>query len=586
MSAESEPLLGLRTTKSHDDASSSHHDIPQSRAGGVARMDRVSANMTDTQRWLLFLSIFIVGFAYGLEAQVRSAYQPYATASFSLHSYLATISVLRSVVAVAVQPTCAKIADVAGRFEVIFAATCFYVLGMAIESTASSVWVFCFGGIVYQVGYTAIVLLLEVLIADLSSMRARVFFSYVPALPFIVNSWLSGTVTSAVLANTTWRWGIGMWCIIYPIASAPLLTLLWTVERSANSGEHGPSREYKSLNFKRRVEIIMDQLDLVGLSILVAAFALVLAPLTIAGGTASHWQNPFVVTPLTLGALLFGAFIVWEKNVASTPLVPFHLLVDRGVWSALAVRTLLNIAWYVQGTYLYTVLVVAFDFSVETSTRILSFYSFFGVISGVLVGLVVYRIRRLKHIIVFGTVLFMLAFVLLIVNPGGANYESCAGMIGAQVLMGIASGFFAYPTQASIQASASRDHVAILTGLYLSFFNLGSAVGTSVSGAIWTQTLYSSLEKNLAFQPNDTLARSMYENPFRTVAGYPVGTEIRGAIIESYRSVQGLLCMAGLGICVPMIMFAVALRNPRLGDAVVQGDETDDDDAAPPERDA
>lgn len=71
---------------------------------------------------------------------------------------------------------------------------------------------------------------------------------------------------------------------------------------------------------------------------------------------------------------------------------------------------LLNLTWSIQGTYLYTILIVAFDFSIGSATRILSFFSFFGVLSGVLVGLVIYRLRRLKTIIIAGTFIFMTAF--------------------------------------------------------------------------------------------------------------------------------------------------------------------------------
>ncbi|KAM0667782.1 hypothetical protein ACQRIT_003071 [Beauveria bassiana] len=545
------------------------------RAAGVARMDAVTAQLTSIQRFWLFFGIFLVGYAYGLESQVRLAYTPNATASFNLHSYLATINVLRSVVAVAAQPAAAKIADVFGRFEVVVASTLFYVLGMAIESTATSVYVFCAGGLIYQVGFTCIVLLLEVLVADFSSMRARVFFSYVPALPFVINTWLSGTITSAVLRLATWRWGIGMWCIIYPIASLPLLVTLYVVDRSVAEPKHllespkGISSN-KLQDARRWLRHVSTQLDVFGLVLLVAAFSLVLAPMTVAGGTASHWQNPRIVAPLLVGCICVPAFIYWEKYHAKTPMMPFHLLTDRGVWAALAVRSLLNFAYYVQANYLYTVLIVAFDFSIETTTRIISFFSFFGVVSGVLIGLVVYRLRRLKHIIVGGTLVFMMAFVLLISQPGGASSRSRTGIIGAQILLGLAGGLFAYPTQASIQASASRDHVAILTGLYLSFYNVGSALGTCLSGAIWTQTLYPALESNLAFQPNRTLAQAMYDNPFEVVADYPVGTEIRSAIISSYSHVQGILCIAGLCVCVPMIGFALALRNPRLSDKQVQ----------------
>lgn len=541
---------------------------------GVSRMETISSSLTPAERAMLFFGIFLVGYAYGLDGQVRSTYQPYATSSYNLHSYLATINVLRSVVSVAAQPTAAKIADVFGRFEVIAVSTVFYVVGTAIEASAESVQAFCVGAVTYQIGYSCTILLMEVLIADISSMRARVFFSYIPAMPFLVNTWISGNITSAVLSATTWRWGIGMWCIIYSVASMPLLVTLYSLSRRVDKAvEAEDDRDpLQRPSLSTLCWELFHQLDTVGLVTIISVFSLVLAPLTVAGGTADYWRSPSTIVPLAVGFICLPAFVFWERQGARYPLVPFHLLTDRGVWAALAVRSLLNFAWYVQGNYLYTVLIVAFDFPVDTATRILSFFSFFGVISGVVVGLVIYKIRRLKYVIVGGTCVFMVAFALLIRNPGGPSSSSKSGLMGAQVLLGLAGGLFAYPTQASIQASATHEHVAILTGLYLSFYNVGSAFGTCLSGAIWTETLLGSLEANLAFQSNATLARAVYDSPFQVVPLYPVGTEIRTAIIDSYQHVQRLLCIAGICLCVPMIGFALALRNPKLSENQVQSE--------------
>ncbi|KAH7198839.1 major facilitator superfamily domain-containing protein [Fusarium flagelliforme] len=581
-SVETAPLLGApgpsTLPETPQNANLSRPANPKRLSAGVARMALISRSLTRTHRIWLFTGIFLVGYAYGLESQTRLAYQSYATSSFDLHSYLSTINVLRNVIAVAVQPSAAKIADVFGRFEVIAISTVLYTLGIAIEASAGSVEVFCTGSMIYQTGYTCIVLLLEVLIADFSSMRARVFFSYLPAVPFLINTWISGNITSAVLETTSWRWGLGMWAIIYPLASLPLLSCLYFLERKTwTGGKESEEVALLSLKTKKGREDLFHQLDIIGLVLLVTAFSLILAPLTVAGGTASHWQSWYIILPLVLGVFLMVAFITWEQRGARHPLIPFHLLRDRGVWSALAVRSLLNLAWCTQGNYLYTILIVAFDFSIENATRILSFFSFFGVITGVLAGLVIFKIRRLKFIIVGGTLLFMGAFGLLIAYPGGASVSSKDGIIAAQILLGVAGGFFAYPTQASIQASASREHVAILTGLYLSFYNVGSAFGTCLSGAIWTQTLYKSLKRNLSFQPDEGLAKAIYNNPFSIIPDYPVGTEIRDAIISSYSSVQRLLCIAGICVCIPMIIFALALRNPRLSEQQVQDEDESED---------
>lgn len=56
----------------------------------------------------------------------------------------------------------------------------------------------------------------EVIIADMSSLKNRLFFTFVPATPFIINTWVSGDIVQLTLDTTTWRWGIGMFGIIYP----------------------------------------------------------------------------------------------------------------------------------------------------------------------------------------------------------------------------------------------------------------------------------------------------------------------------------------------------------------------------------
>lgn len=57
---------------------------------------------------------------------------------------------------------------------------------------------------------------MEVIVADITTTRARLVFSFIPALPFVINAWVSGDITSAVLGVTTWNWGVGMFAIIYP----------------------------------------------------------------------------------------------------------------------------------------------------------------------------------------------------------------------------------------------------------------------------------------------------------------------------------------------------------------------------------
>lgn len=85
-------------------------------------------------------------------------------------------------------------------------------------------------------------------------------------------------------------------------------------------------------------------------------------------------------------------------------------------------------------------LYVSFDESILSATRISSLYSFTSVITGVILGFIVMKVRQLKPFIVSGTVLFLVAFGILIYYRGGAGSSSHSGVIGGQILLGIGKG--------------------------------------------------------------------------------------------------------------------------------------------------
>jgi SIT family siderophore-iron:H+ symporter-like MFS transporter len=162
----------------------------------------------------------------------------------------------------------------------------------------------------------------------------------------------------------------------------------------------------------------------------------------------------------------------------------------------------------------------------------------------------------------------------LIRYRGDADTSSRAGVIGAQVVLGIAGGMFPYPAQASLQAVLKHEHLAVMTGLYLATYNLGSAFGGAVSGAIWTQVLPGQLSERLAKFDNATLTTLAYADPFTFAAEYRVGTLERQALVDSYKHAQRLLTITGICLCVPLIAFAAVLRNPKLNDEQTLAEES------------
>ncbi|KAL6354209.1 hypothetical protein LRP88_12543 [Fusarium phalaenopsidis] len=313
-------------------ATNENSEPQEEKLPGVVHMEAFKDQITIAERYMLFSSMFVVGFAFGLDALVRSTYQGYATSSYSQHSLLSTINVIRGVVAAAAQPLAAKLSDLIGRLPLFLIVALFYVVGTIVETCATQVQRFAAGALLYQIGYTCTLLVLEIIIADITSIRSRVIFVLLPNTPYIINTWISGNVTSAVLGVTTWKWGIGMWCIIYPVCLIPFVTIMAIVGRRASKAIPHEIK-YTPSNGNSRLQMFTDvfqKFDVIGVFLLIATLSLTLIPLTLAGGESKKWQTAGIITPLILGILMIPVFAVWERTTAH-PMMPKYLLRERGI---------------------------------------------------------------------------------------------------------------------------------------------------------------------------------------------------------------------------------------------------------------
>lgn len=120
-----------------------------------------------------------------------------------------------------------------------------------------------------------------------------------------------------------------MFAIIYTAAAIPLiLTLWWPTRRIQREGElDNHLTTHQIFGTVRLAPAVFWQLDVIGIVLLIAVFALILVPLTVAGGQAAveeQWNQAKVITPLVLGALCIPIWLWWQ-SVAKYPMVPFEV---------------------------------------------------------------------------------------------------------------------------------------------------------------------------------------------------------------------------------------------------------------------
>lgn len=79
--------------------------------------------------------------------------------------------------------------------------------------------------------------------------------------------------------------------------------------------------------------------------LIVAGFALLLLPLSLAPYASKGWAAAHIITMLVLGVFLLACFFMWERKFASTPLVPWHFLRDRTILGAASVAGILFLSF-------------------------------------------------------------------------------------------------------------------------------------------------------------------------------------------------------------------------------------------------
>lgn len=515
------------------------------------------------QKVILLISAFLVGYAYGLDGQTRYIYNGYATGNFNEHSLLATINVITGFIGAGFQPLYARLSDYFGRLELFIVSILFYVVGTIIQSQAYDVNRYAAGDVFYNIGYVGAIFVLLLILSDFSSLRWRLFFNFVPAFPFIINTWISGNVTSAI--GFHWSWGIGMWAFIYPLACIPLLCCMIFMRWQAGKTEEWKvfkqkKTKFQELGFSKFMVFLFWKLDVLGILLLEIALGCFLVPITLAGGVNNTWRSGKILGPFILGFLLFPVFLAWEVYGAKFPVVPFNLVKDRGVWSALVISFLYDAIYAVEASYMYAVLIVAVNESQKSATRITSLFSFVSTVGGFFFGLFIVYFKKLKVFIIFGVALWFVAFGILIHFRGG--HASHSGIIGGLCVLGFGATFFTYPLSVSVMSSVSHEHMAVIVGVVYMLFRVGYAVGSAIAAAVWTNHLYPDLRKALN---NDTLAASIYGDPYTFAATNPWGTPLRDTVSEVYQRIQKILMIICICLCVPALICSFFLRDHKLG---------------------
>lgn len=85
----------------------------------------------------------------------------------------------------------------------------------------------------YWVGFDGMAYVLDVFVADTSSLKNRAWLFAFTTTPYIVTTFIGPRAAQSFLETSGWPWGYGTFAIVTPVIAMPICSLLWWNQRKA-----------------------------------------------------------------------------------------------------------------------------------------------------------------------------------------------------------------------------------------------------------------------------------------------------------------------------------------------------------------
>ncbi|KAI9691419.1 MAG: hypothetical protein M1822_007490 [Bathelium mastoideum] len=566
-----------------EDVRSDHSDSSdEEEQAGVKKMEAISTTWTTFSLIFAYVGLYLMAFSTSLEQQTTTNLTVYATSAFHEHSLVSTVAVIQGVIQgshlpsnlppmmesdllpAVIKPPMAKIADVFGRLEAFSLAVFIYVIGYIQQAASNNVKTFAAAQIFYSAGWTGLQILQQVFIADTSDLLNRALFSTIPDVPFLVTVWAGPPIAQRIIDHSGWRWGYGLWAIVLPVAFSPLALSLFLNQRKVSKLYPSPKTVVTPARIFATLRRLWIELDLFGLCLLSAAFSLILLPLTLASLAKGGWSNGSMIAMVVIGCVCLLCFPFWERNKRLAPYAffPRGLFADRTVVAGLLLAFFYFMAYYLSVyPYFYSYLLIVQDQSITAAGHITQTFTFTSTVTSIITSFIIKYTRHYRYFITLGSCIYLMGIGLMIRYR--AQGVSTGALVGCQIAVGIGGGMLNVPAQLGVQASVSHQNVAAATAVFLTVLEIGGAVGTAISGAIWTASIPKKLQAYLPPETKDQAA-TIFGSVTVASTTYPMGSPTRDAINRAYQETMTTLLIVAVCVCIPLIPLSLGMKNYKL----------------------
>ncbi|TRX91812.1 hypothetical protein FHL15_007365 [Xylaria flabelliformis] len=512
--------------------------------GGVQQADAINQVWSRAALLTAYLFIYLCTFTNALQWQVIFNLMPYVVSEFSSHSLIPTIAIVSNVLSGVLKLPVAKIIDSWGRAQGFASMTLLAALGLLLMCLCRDVQTYAAAQVLYQVGISGFSYILEVIVADTSSLKNRSLAVAFSSTPYLVTTFIGPVIASSFTENGRWRWAFAVSSICLVLLSIPLFCILILNMRKAKMlGLLSKSTKPEPWT-KRKIRRYLVDYDV--------PFSLT------SESTKSTSLNVYTVT-LLLGFALVIAFGFHERN-AGKPFIAFSLLCSRNVAGACLLSMTIFVAYFAWDGYYTSYLQVVHGLSITEAGLIGQIYSIGSSIWGLVVGYLIRRSDRFKWLAVAALPVHIIGGALMIFFRRPDTH--IIWVIMCQVLLTVGGSTLVICESMAVMTVARHAEIASAMAILSLATYIGSAMGSSLSGAIWNSTLPGALAELLPDLNPTELGH--IASDLKKQLSYPMGSATRSAIITAYAKSQARMCIVGTLVSLLEIGAVLIWRDSRL----------------------
>lgn len=424
------------------------------------------AQEPSTRELVLVLgSIWLGVFLAALDATVVATLSAAISSSFNSLSLLSWIATSYLISNAAFQPLSGKLTDIFSRRTGLVFSNIFFALGNLICGLATQQWVMIFGRVVAGIGGGGLTAISTFVTSDLVPLRRRGVWQGIGNICYGTGMGLGGVFGGFINDSIGWRWAF---LIQVPFVILSGILVFFTVKI--------PVKETDKSRLKR--------VDFLGAFTLLASLVLLLLGLN-AGGNQVPWNHPLVLTSLPLSAIFLAIFVYVEDQVASEPVIPVRLLLDRTVGAACLTNWFATMAVF--GLLFYVPVYFQVQGYSATAAGVRLIPQAVGTASGSLGSGYVMRLTGKYIKLNYFTLLLMIASTAAI----STFILQSPPWLAFVYLFFLGFGYGAMLTITLVALIAAVDHHfhSVVTSASYAFRSTGSTIGITIASAVFQNVL-------------------------------------------------------------------------------------------------